>query len=178
MMLTISNSTIRMVNGLYSLNDLHRISGGLKRHQPSNFMRRKQTREIITALNIEYSSSSETRSLQPVRVIEGIQTDGIPQGTFVCRELVYSYAMWISSSFQLLVIRAFDTMAKQQNQLSQQFNALCREYSTVDRNLSNAGRFLVVAGKQIKPQLQREIDNKLKQMQCSLDFRGGDNNDE
>lgn len=175
MMLIISDNIIRMVDGLYSLNDLHRASGSLKRHQPSNFMRRKHTRELIQALRAENDSSSEMRSLEPVRVIEGIQAKGGLQGTFVCRELAISFAMWVSPSFQLLVIRAFDSIAIQQNQRSQYLNELCRAYNIMDNGLSHAGRVLCVVGKQIKPKLQREIDKTLKEMQPSLDLdKGGD----
>lgn len=167
-MLTISNSKIGMKDWLYSLNDLHRASGGLKRHQPSNFIRRKQTQEFITEIKAENSRSSEMRSLELISVVEGIQLDGAPQGTFVCYELVYSYAMWINPRFHLLVIRAFDLIANQQKQLSQRLNDLCHDLKVVDDGLTSAGRFLCIGGKQIKPQLQQDIDSTLKQIQPSL----------
>tara|TARA_R110000751_G_scaffold171924_2_gene278401 strand:- start:2449 stop:2973 length:525 start_codon:yes stop_codon:yes gene_type:complete len=169
-MLTISNSNIGMKDGLYSLNDLHRASGSNKKHQASNFMRLEATKGLIYEIERSSDVSNGTNSVA-YKVIQGGESQ--QQGTFVCRELVYSYAMWISPRFQLMVIRAFDSIANQQQQLSQRLNGLCRDLSMVDAGLTIAGRFLCVGGKQIKPQLQQDIDSTLKQMQPSLNLVGG-----
>ncbi|WP_323842955.1 KilA-N domain-containing protein [Moraxella sp. Pampa] len=98
--LTIANFSIRTSDNLYSLNDLHRSSGGEKRHKPSNFMANQQTQELIHAIEEEGSIAYHT--------IRG--GNAKQQGTFVCEELVYAYAMWISAKFHLMVIRAFKAL--------------------------------------------------------------------
>jgi len=95
--LTILTTKIRQIDGLYSLNDLHKAAGGEAKHQPSNFLRNTQTRELIT----EISNSSDLRN--PLKTKQGT-------GTYICKELVYAYAMWISAKFHLQVIRAFDAI--------------------------------------------------------------------
>lgn len=166
-MLMIADKQVRMIDGLYSLNDLHRASGGNKKHQASNFMRLESTKALIDEIERSSDVSNGANSIA-YKVIQGGHSE--QQGTFVCRELVYSYAMWISPRFQLLVIRAFDAITNQRQKLSQQLNDLCRELSTVDASLTIAGRFLCVAGKQLKPQLKEEIGSVLDQMQPSLDL--------
>ena len=167
-MMILANHIIHAVDNLYSLNDLHTVSGGEKKHQPSNWLRTNQAKEIITELKSEAFSSSDMRSLEPVRVIRGIQADNKPQGTYACKELVYSYAMWISPRFHLLVIRAFDAMAKHNHHLGYRFNYLCRELNSLELDLSNAGRFLSVGGKQTKPKIAKAIDQTLAKMQLQL----------
>ena len=165
-MLTLSNRAIGVKDGLYSLNDLHRASGNNKKHKPTNFMRLENTKDLIAEIDRCSHLSIEAKS-SAYEVIKGGDSQ---QGTFVCRELVYSYAMWISPRFQLMVIRAFDSIANQQQQLSQRLNDLCNNLRIVDNGLTNAGRFLNVGGKQIKPQLLQSIDSTLKQMQPSLNL--------
>ncbi|STZ55589.1 KilA-N domain [Moraxella lacunata] len=102
MNLIISNQAISQHNGLFSLNDLHKVSGNEKKHQPSNFMANKETQALITEIESENQIAYMT--------VQGGNTKTTKQGTFVCRELVYRYAMWISAKFSLMVIRAFDMM--------------------------------------------------------------------
>lgn len=167
-MMILANHIIHAVDGLYSLNDLHTVSGGEKRHQPSNWLRTNQAQEIIAELKSEAFSSSNVRSLEPVRVIRGVQADNAPQGTYACKELVYSYAMWVSARFHLIVIRAFDAMVKHNHHLGYRFNYLCRELDTLEKDLTNAGRFLSVGGKQTKPKIERAIEQTLAKMQLEL----------
>ncbi|EAA8955353.1 KilA-N domain-containing protein [Salmonella enterica] len=87
--------------GRYSLNDLHVASGKEEKHQPAFFMRRNETIELIN----EIFNSADMQNKNPV-----LSKKGRYGGTYVCKELVYSYAMWISAAFALKVIRAYDAM--------------------------------------------------------------------
>lgn len=115
--LVVSDITIGLTDGLYSLNDLHKASGGEDRHKPTNFLRLESTAELVGVLTAELDGDAQKRASEQnqafmsdkvLRVVKG----GVgQQGTFVCKELVYAYAMWISPVFNLRVIRAFDVLA-------------------------------------------------------------------
>lgn len=82
--------------GRYCLNDLHKAAGKEKRHAPGYWLAIQQTGELAAEL--------VTTGI-PVVTIEG--RNG---GTFVMKELVYAYAMWVSAKFHLQVIRTFDAV--------------------------------------------------------------------
>jgi hypothetical protein len=106
--LTLTKITIRQdAEGRYCLNDLHKASGGEQRHQPRYWLENLQTQELVQ----ELSDSGNPLSLNnsPITIIKG----GKNQGTFVVKELVYAYAMWISPRFHLQVIRAYDELVAQ-----------------------------------------------------------------
>lgn len=64
-----------------------------------------QTMKLIAELNSEVLSDGQSCP-SPISACKG----GNNQGTYVCKELVYAYAMWISPAFNLKVIRAYDAM--------------------------------------------------------------------
>jgi len=102
--LIISDCSIRKdAEGRFCLNDLHKASGNEKKYQPSNWLRSQQAIDLIEFLKSEESTVEN-------RVI--IIKQGL--GTFVIKELVYAYAMWISPVFNLHVIRAYDTLVTNQ----------------------------------------------------------------
>ncbi|WP_249168553.1 KilA-N domain-containing protein [Pasteurella multocida] len=105
--LSILNTSIRTLDNLYSLNDLHKASGNDPKHRPSLFARNEQTRELVEQINSENNRS--TKVIFALKSIRG-GADISKQGTWACEELVLSYAMWISPKFHLIVLRAFLAM--------------------------------------------------------------------
>lgn len=98
--LTIEQSS----NGLYSINDLHRASGGLKKHQPALWFQLQSTTNFVRY----QESKSQAQNHKNINlVIETIQGKGKAQGTFVSRKLVVAYAMWISPAFADHVLDTF-----------------------------------------------------------------------
>ena len=89
--------------GRYCLNDLHKAAGELEQHATWRFFRNQQTDELIEEL---IKAPNLVVKAAPLEVKRG--RNG---GTFVVKELVYAYAMWISPAFHLKVIRVFDEYA-------------------------------------------------------------------
>jgi hypothetical protein len=100
--LTIKQSS----NGLYSVNDLHRASGGLNKDQPSKWLNSQATINLIRELESE-SQELNSAITHVIETIKGNSPSIEAQGTFVSRELVVSYAMWISPKFYKHVVRTF-----------------------------------------------------------------------
>lgn len=106
--ITILDQDISMVDGLYSLNDLHKLSGGENRHRPTFFLNTEPTKELIAEIEAQdYDVDIPTSKNIAIKTVRG---RGKKQGTYVCKELVYSYAMWVSAKFALIVIRTFDAI--------------------------------------------------------------------
>jgi hypothetical protein len=99
--IVIETFTIRQdAEGRYCLNDLHKASGGLEKDRPLQWLRSSQADGLI-------------KELESARICAVSTKMGRNGGSFVVRELVYAYAMWISPAFNLKVIRAFDRLQTQ-----------------------------------------------------------------
>ncbi len=101
--LTIANTLIRQdEEGRFSLKDLHNaaVASGVKKDiRPNEWLARSKTKELAEILITEKPGNC------PIRSAAGRYGD-----TFVQKELVYDYAMWISPAFNLKVIRAYDAL--------------------------------------------------------------------
>ena len=102
-LIVIEGLTIRQdAEGRYCLNDLHKASGGEEKDSPNRFTRSDVFISLVNELTPEMAFA-------PYKSQRG----GLTSGTYVVKELVYAYAMWISPAFNLKVIRAFDTLQTQ-----------------------------------------------------------------
>ena len=101
--LAILNTSIRSHESLFSLNDLHKASGGAEKHRPSLFIRLDTTQDLISEIQKEVKSTD--------LIFKTTGGRGL-RGTYACEELVLSYAMWISPKFHLVVLRAFLNLHK------------------------------------------------------------------
>jgi hypothetical protein len=103
--LVISDIQIRQdAEGRFCLNDLHKAAGYENKHRPSLWLKNKQAIELVD--EIAKAGNPALEQNQPVKVING----GNNPGTYVVKELVYAYAMWISPKFHIQVIRAYDAL--------------------------------------------------------------------
>ena len=98
-------------DGRYSLADLHKASGNLAKHKPSNFLRVEQTQELIKEIEqVSDVRLGETDHFSNMRSAVKVIHGGNNRGTYAVKEMVYAYAMWISAKFHLMVIRAYDSL--------------------------------------------------------------------
>lgn len=107
---TVAGVAVRQdAHGRFCLNDLHKAAvrnGANERTaEPGKFFASPHIASLCAEL--EKETTHDLGSL-PVWTKEG--RNG---GTYVCKELVYAYAMWVSASFHLQVIRAYDELVQE-----------------------------------------------------------------
>jgi phage antirepressor YoqD-like protein len=84
--------------GRFNLNALHRASGGESHKKPSEWIRTKQSKDLVKELSV--NSRLGQNAINSVR-------GGSSPGTYAHELLAISYAGWISPAFQLKVNQVF-----------------------------------------------------------------------
>lgn len=110
-------------SGRYCLNDLHRAAGGANKNRPSLWLKNKRTKSLIFELEVAGISATHT--------IENV-------GTFVQKELVYAFGMWISPQFYLHVIRAYDALVMSEHNKLESAQKRLRRSIVRDENCLSA----------------------------------------
>ena len=105
--LTIANIAIRQQTaGLYRLQDLHKAAvkdgANARTKEPGKFLASPRTQEMIAVLKRETTTQNLGSCFEPIITVEGREG-----GTYVCLELVVAYGQFVSTAFDLKVIRSF-----------------------------------------------------------------------
>lgn len=150
-------------DGRYSLNDLHKASGGNPKNKPALFMQNKNFKDFVEILKVD------NPTFNPVAKKQGRYNGG----TWVSKELVYKYAMWVNPNFELKVIRTFDSLMEsiEAPATMQALNELTMKIECDKATASDCGKALAHY-KKVKKQNQDRWVKSVKSAQLSLGFEG------
>lgn len=150
-------------DGRYSLNDLHKASGGNPKNKPALFMQNKNFKDFVEILKVD------NPTFNPVSKKQGRYNGG----TWVSKELVYKYAMWVNPNFELKVIRTFDKLMSSIDapETMEALNELAMKIECDKATASDCGKALAHY-KKVKKQNQDRWVESVKSAQLSLGFEG------
>ena len=100
-------------NGLYSLVDLWKANGSQKKKRPSEYTKLSSSKEIINEL-----CSTPKNMSDRISGIDGVLmmiNGGKNRGTYGCKELCFTYSMWLSPKFYVQVVRTFNALSEAKN---------------------------------------------------------------
>lgn len=104
LMLEVMGQPIRNKGELFSANDLWKIAGSENSKRPSMWLENKQTQELINEL-LE-------AGIPATKIYMVTKGRGKNTGVWLCEDLMYAYAAWLSPKFHLLMIRCFKEYAQ------------------------------------------------------------------
>lgn len=146
--------------GRFSLNDLHSAAGGLNSQKPSLFYRSGSFEKVVQVLKAQNSA------FEPIVKKRGRHNGG----TWVCKELVYKYAMWVSADFEVKVIQTFDSVGRVQDSMLA-MNDLVKRIEQDKDAASFCGKELA-RYKKIKLKNEQDWKNAVAASQLQLGFGG------
>lgn len=132
-------------NGLYSVTDLWKASGSKSKNLPEKWLRNKASIEYADYLKtLESNVSQKWVAVENQRVIDIF--NGNNGGTYMCKELVYAYAMWISPVFSHAVISTFDAVLNDNLELAKQIAKGMVEQEVKMREPNDVGTLAYLMG--------------------------------
>lgn len=168
----IAKVKVKINNGMFCINDLHKAGGGEKRHSPSYFLSSAQIKGLAQEV-------TETTGIPAIS-----KSPGRRGGTFLHKHLVYAYAMWINPKFHMEIIEYFDANAKAEAKITNGINALDAIAENVSKEfdricldmdeLDNHGRIWSCYGAQIKKAKKvgkQKVMAVVSRLQLKLDFK-------
>ena len=149
--------------GRFSLNDLHQAAGGDNNKKPSLFYRSDSFKSVVEILKAQNSA------FEPIVKKQGRYNGG----TWVCKELVYKYAMWVNAEFEVKVIQTFDGMMNLIDAplTMQALNDLTAKIERDQGIASECGKALNFY-KKVKRQNEEKFIDGVKSLQLTLGFEG------
>jgi|GEM_PF-1558313 len=136
--------------GRFCLNDLHKASGNNPNHQPKEWLSNQPTIEMINELS----------GISPIEKIKGGNNQ--QQGTYIVKDLVYAYAMWISPAFHLQVIRAYDALVTKPRTPGQIYLALANDLRLSLPDLAITDRAVLISDNQGQVNMSGETREQLR----------------
>jgi|TARA_R110000751_G_C13736213_1_gene477007 hypothetical protein len=148
-------------DGRYSLNDLHKSSGSSIKDLPNKFMANASFKNVVAVLN------AKNPAFKPVVRKQGRYNGG----TWVSKELVYKYAMWVNAEFEVEVIQTFDSVVSKIDapETMAALNELTLKIECDKSTASECGKALAHY-KKVKKQNQDRWIKSIKSAQLSLGF--------
>lgn len=149
--------------GRFSLNDLHIAAGGEKKHKPALFFKLDSVAAMVDILKVD------NPTFEPVSKVRGRYNGG----TWVCKELVYKYAMWIRPEFEIKVIRTFDELngSIAPPKTMDAMNSIVKKIES-DKNAASICGKELARYKKIKKQNEEYFSQGVKSVQIALGFSG------
>jgi hypothetical protein len=147
--------------GRFSLNDLHKSAGSNPKNKAALFLKLDSVKKVAEVLKVA------NPTLEPISIKRGRYTGG----TWVCKELVYKYAMWIDAEFEVMVIQSFDKIQREGKAISsmQAINDLVAKIES-DKQVASFCASELAKYKKVKKANSVALDEEVERIQLKLGF--------
>lgn len=169
--ITFSLDSIRQLEGLYCLNDLHKMAGGHKRQSPYYYLKSPRGKKLIAI----YETEQNYAPLNGGSYICSIKGKGQKQGTYTDLAIALDYASWIDTRFFILLSQYLKNGVTSPPELTfssieQEVNFITRLTNRMRDNGSIAGYVLNKC--KFRKVIDRQLQLALERQQLTLALEG------